>query len=76
MPMSPECPPPGEDLIPFCRSALLSGRQALQEKYLAGGSPASLLHGMARLVDRVLRHLWRLSGMDRRLALVAVGGYG
>ncbi|MFN3884635.1 MAG: [protein-PII] uridylyltransferase [Rhodocyclaceae bacterium] len=76
MPSSPECPPPGEDLIPFCRNALRTGRQALQDKYLAGGNPASLLHGTARLVDRVLRHLWHTSGMDRRLALVAVGGYG
>lgn len=74
--MSPECPPPGEDLIPFCRNTLQAGRQALQDKYLAGGNPASLLHGTARLVDRVLRHLWHTSGMDRRLALVAVGGYG
>ncbi|MFN4148182.1 MAG: [protein-PII] uridylyltransferase [Rhodocyclaceae bacterium] len=76
MPSSPEYPPSGEDLIPFCRNALQTGRQALQEKYLAGGSPASLLHGTARLVDRVLRHLWHSNGMDRRLALIAVGGYG
>jgi [protein-PII] uridylyltransferase len=70
------CPPPGADLIPHCREALLAGRQALKDKYLAGGSPAALLHGTARLVDRVLRHLWTTAAMDRQLALIAVGGYG
>lgn len=74
--MPPACPPPGEDLIPFCRSTLQAGRQALQDKYLAGGSPAALLRGTARLVDHVLRHLWHACGMDRHLALIAVGGYG
>jgi [protein-PII] uridylyltransferase len=63
-------------MIPHCRDALQAGRQVLKEKYLAGGSPAALLHGTARLVDMVLRHLWTTAAMDRQLALVAVGGYG
>ena len=74
--MDAACPPPGPDLIPHCREALLTGRQALKEKYLAGGNPAALLRGTASLVDRVLCHLWQTVAMDRQLALVAVGGYG
>ena len=74
--MEPACPTPGANPIPHCRDTLQAGRQALKEKYLAGGSPASLLRGTASLVDRVLRHLWLTVGMDRQLTLVAVGGYG
>ena len=74
--MDAACPPPGPDLIPHCRETLLTGRQALKEKYLASGNPAALLRGTASLVDRVLSHLWQTAAMDRQLALVAVGGYG
>jgi [protein-PII] uridylyltransferase len=70
------CPPPGEDLIPHCRETLKTGREALKEKYLAGGNAAALLRSTASLVDRVLRHLWLTAAMDRQFALVAVGGYG
>ena len=59
-----------------CRQALQSGRQALKERYLAGGAPTALLRGTAGLVDRVLRHLWQAVAMDRRFCLAAVGGYG
>ncbi|MEW5783437.1 MAG: [protein-PII] uridylyltransferase [Pseudomonadota bacterium] len=74
--MAKPCPAPSSDLIAFCRDQLRTQREALQQRYLAGGHPAALLHGTARLIDRVLRHLWRTAGMDRQLALVAVGGYG
>lgn len=67
---------PAPDLLAQCRDTLQAGRQTLKEQYRAGGSPAALLRGTARLVDRVLRHLWKTAGMDPRLALVAVGGYG
>jgi [protein-PII] uridylyltransferase len=70
------CPAPSADLIAHCREELRAGRASLQQRYLAGGHPAALLSGAARLIDRVLRHLWRTAKMDRRLALVAVGGYG
>ncbi|WP_284155448.1 [protein-PII] uridylyltransferase [Sulfuricystis multivorans] len=72
----PRCPSPSADPIASCRERLSQGRAALEQHYLAGGHPAALLRGTARLVDRVLRHLWRSAGIDRRLALVAVGGYG
>jgi [protein-PII] uridylyltransferase len=74
--VEPACPPPDPGLIRHCRDVLQSGRARLQENYCAGGSPAALLHGTARLVDRVLRHVWQSAGLDRQFALVAVGGYG
>ncbi len=74
--MEPASPPIGNDLIAHCRLTLQAGRQALKDKYLAGGNPAALLRGTASLVDQVLRHLWQTQVMDRQLCLAAVGGYG
>ena len=74
--MESACPSPAPGLAPHCREILQAGRAALKERYLAGGSPAALLHGATRLVDRMLRHVWRATGMDRQLVLIAVGGYG
>lgn len=74
--MPSPCPSPPADLISSCRALLRNGREELRQRYLAGGHPAALLHGLSRLTDRVLRHLWRSANMDRHLALVAVGGYG
>lgn len=74
--MVPDAPSAVTALAAHCRQTLQAGRQALKDQYLAGGSPAALLHGSASLVDRVLRHLWQSLAMDRQLCLVAVGGYG
>jgi [protein-PII] uridylyltransferase len=74
--MATASPAPDADLAAHCRRTLKEGRAALKDAYLAGGSPAALLHGSARLVDEVLRHLWRTLRPDPALALVAVGGYG
>ncbi|MCX8017256.1 MAG: [protein-PII] uridylyltransferase, partial [Rhodocyclaceae bacterium] len=68
----PDC----ESLARHCRDKLVAGRAAIKSAYLAGGSPAALLTGTARLVDETLRHLWQALALDPRLALVAVGGYG
>jgi [protein-PII] uridylyltransferase len=58
------------------RESLLAGRRALREAYLRNPSPAQLLRGHTRLIDRVLRGLWRDIQPASRAALVATGGYG
>jgi [protein-PII] uridylyltransferase len=63
-------------LIAECRQMLQTGRQVLKDAYIAGGTTSALLHGLARLVDRTLQHMWAASGLDRSLCLAAVGGYG
>ncbi len=63
-------------LIARCRDALRAKRDDLQAAYLAGGSPAALLRKSAKLVDGVLRDLWRSLAPGREPALAAVGGYG
>jgi len=58
------------------RASLLAGRRALREAYLRKPSPAQLLRGHTRLIDRILRGLWRDIQPAARAALVATGGYG
>ena len=58
------------------RASLLAGRRALREAYLRNPSPAQLLRGHTRLIDRILRGLWRDIQPAARAALVATGGYG
>ena len=58
------------------RESLLAGRRALREAYLRNPSPAQLLRGHTRLIDRILRGLWRDVQPASRAALVATGGYG
>jgi [protein-PII] uridylyltransferase len=58
------------------RDGLRTERDALVAKFNAGGSVDALLHGLTRLVDRLLREVAKSSGIARRAALIAVGGYG
>jgi len=58
------------------RESLLAGRRALREAYLRNPSPPQLLRGHTRLIDRILRGLWRDIQPASRAALVATGGYG
>jgi len=58
------------------REALLAGRRALREAYQRRPSPAQLLRGHSRLIDRVLRGLWQELQPASNAALVATGGYG
>jgi [protein-PII] uridylyltransferase len=58
------------------RGSLLAGRRALREAYLRNPSPPQLLRGHTRLIDRILRGLWRDIQPASRAALVATGGYG
>ena len=67
---------PPVDLTARCRATLREQRDALKEKYLAGGGAAALLRDTSALTDSVLCRLWHELGMDPRLCLVAVGGYG
>jgi [protein-PII] uridylyltransferase len=58
------------------RAMLQSGRQALREEYLRTPKPRRLLLAHAKLVDNVLKTLWRDAGVSPGAALVATGGYG
>ncbi|WP_205617000.1 [protein-PII] uridylyltransferase [Pelomicrobium methylotrophicum] len=58
------------------KQRLATGRRTLQEAYPLRPRPAATLRRHARLVDGVLRELWRRLEVPPALALVAVGGYG
>ena len=58
------------------RETLQAGRRALREAYQRHPSPPRLLREHARLIDRVLRGLWREMHPASNAALVATGGYG
>jgi len=58
------------------RVRLREARRALREGYLRGARPGRLLRSHTRLVDRILRQLWRAARPGERMALVATGGYG
>lgn len=63
-------------LVADTRTALREGQQALRDAYERTGSAVTLLHGRARLVDRVLQDVWHKMAMPAEVALIAVGGYG
>jgi [protein-PII] uridylyltransferase len=63
-------------LITETRRQLKEGQQALRTAYERTNSARSYLRGRARLVDRVLRGIWKDMAMPVDVALVAVGGYG
>ena len=58
------------------RDRLRLERDALIARFEAGGPVESLLRGLARSTDGLLRDLARSTGLERHAALVAVGGYG
>ncbi|HRH80097.1 MAG TPA: [protein-PII] uridylyltransferase [Thiobacillaceae bacterium] len=58
------------------REEYARGRARLQDGYLADRRPAPLLHGLSRLTDRLMRHIWQAHRLPAGSALVAVGGYG
>src|SRR4051812_12156544 len=58
------------------KEALLQGRELLRRRYGKNRNGAALLRNHSRLVDGILRHVWRETGMPDSIALVAVGGYG
>jgi len=62
--------------VAYWRDELKRGRETLRDAFFARPDTPRLLREHARLVDRVVRGVWRESGMPAALALLAVGGYG
>ena len=58
------------------RDQLRAARAALRDAYLARPEAARFLHGHRRVVDALLREMWRRAAFPSGFALVAVGGYG
>jgi [protein-PII] uridylyltransferase len=60
------------------RRALELATGNIRERFLAGESVTSLVHLRARVIDRLLVHLWRIHAnyCANVACLVAVGGYG
>ena len=58
------------------RGELRAERDRLITAFNSGGPVDRLLRGLARCVDRTLASLARSHGLTRRVAIIAVGGYG
>lgn len=58
------------------KAALLQGRELLHQRYCRNKDGAALLRDHCRLVDGILRQVWREMAMPNSIALLAVGGYG
>jgi [protein-PII] uridylyltransferase len=58
------------------RGELRAERDRLIAAFTSGGPVDRLLRGLARCVDRTLARLARSHGLTRRVAIIAVGGYG
>ncbi len=58
------------------RRQLGDGRTALATAFQAENDVGRYLRGHRRLIDAVLREMWRAARLPRSLSLVAVGGYG
>ncbi|SEP11326.1 [protein-PII] uridylyltransferase [Nitrosovibrio sp. Nv6] len=67
---------PGTFNIEAIKETLLQGRELLRQRYYKNKNGAALLLDHSRLVDGVLRQVWREMEMPRSIALLAVGGYG
>ena len=63
-------------LIAEFKSQLQAGSEQLRAAFERHGTARVLLRGRSRLVDTVLKTLWRRFAMPSSLSLVAVGGYG
>ncbi|MGH8671476.1 MAG: [protein-PII] uridylyltransferase [Burkholderiales bacterium] len=58
------------------RERLAQGRATLQREYDASGNCTALLERHRRLLDDLLKSMWKGLSMPSALALVGVGGYG
>ena len=60
------------------RAALAAADADLKRRFLEGESVVALVHERARVVDELIRQLWRSNAAELAgsVALVAVGGYG
>ena len=66
-------PTPGDS-----RAALAAADEELERRFRDGESVVALVHDRARIVDDILRDIWRSQAPELvdSVALVAVGGYG
>lgn len=58
------------------KKALLQGRKLLREEFSKSANSVALLRGHCRLVDILLRQVWKEMTLPGSIALLAVGGYG
>lgn len=58
------------------REWLQRGRSELRQAYETDRRAAALLRSHSKLVDELLKSVWRQMGLPVSLALIAVGGYG
>lgn len=64
------------ELAAQLRAGLKTGKAELFTAFESRANVTQLLHGMRRLVDRMLKQAWASLEMPRDVALLAVGGYG
>jgi [protein-PII] uridylyltransferase len=58
------------------KHSLAAGRDQARDRFLSGGSAATLIRELSATTDRHVRLVWRECGVAADAALVAVGGYG
>ena len=58
------------------KQALTAGQEHLDESFVAGTPIETLVYQRAWLIDQILVSAWQQFVTDKKLALVAVGGYG
>ncbi|MEE8327686.1 MAG: HD domain-containing protein, partial [Nitrosomonadaceae bacterium] len=58
------------------KKALLQGRKVLREQFSKNANSTALLRGHCRLVDVLLRQVWKEMALPGSITLLAVGGYG
>ncbi|MGQ0749696.1 MAG: [protein-PII] uridylyltransferase [Betaproteobacteria bacterium] len=58
------------------KRALQSEREALRAEFAKRPAASRLLSRHSRVIDRVLRAVWKVQGLPHSWALLAVGGYG
>ncbi|HSD59822.1 MAG TPA: [protein-PII] uridylyltransferase, partial [Burkholderiales bacterium] len=77
---SPDAPPGLPPLPPFevavGKQMLADSRARIREAWVQHPAPLQLLQSHARVVDELLRFVWKEMALPRHLALAAVGGYG
>jgi [protein-PII] uridylyltransferase len=71
-----EATPVMNDVAFKLRDRLRQERTSIIDRFRAGGPVDSLLRGLARAVDHLLREVAEATGITRRATLIAVGGYG
>ena len=58
------------------KKSLIQGRKVLREQFSKNANSTALLRGHCRLVDIVLRQVWKGMAFPGSITLLAVGGYG